>query len=154
MFAPAALDLAARVGLTPVYAKCFTFPTQYVAATRTIYADSDSDLVHDVAHYLVATNAEREMDEFGLGSGPDSHVDGHQDPRVKKAQVKEELASLLGILIERHLGLTIKGKPMHRDTWELHSWDAWGTRIFRKRIKTLQLWGLVRKERGRFIPCL
>ncbi len=152
MFAPASVALAVQYGITPVYATSFTMEVQYAAATRTIYVETDSDLVHEVAHFLVATDAERLMDEYGLGSSPDAF--DTLPAKVKRAKLREECASLLGILIERQLQLTHKGKPLHAHTWAYHSWDARYTKNFRKTIKLLTLWGLVRRENGRYIPCL
>lgn len=168
VFSSAALDLAAKYSITVCYAKAYTMDSQYVAPTRTIYVSSDSDLVHDVAHYLVASDKERDMDEFGLGASPDALK--VIQPKIKGHKHKEECASLLGILLERHLGLKvtehtpfipkehrdeIQGTPLHKMTWSNHSWDGCpNTKQVRKTLKTLERRGLIRKENGKFVPVL
>lgn len=82
---------------------------------------SDSNLIHDIAHFVVAAPERKVMPEFGLGPSPDSGVvfvpmaDGMTG---QESQEEEELASALGIYWERELGLD------WRDTFEYHSWDA------------------------------
>lgn len=83
-----------------------------------------SSVVHDVAHWLVAPRQRRKVPDFGLGKGPDSGFDAGA-PRVvslPKAREEECLASCLGILIERDLGLDWIGR-----LWD-HEWLAndWG----------------------------
>lgn len=65
-----------------------------------------SNAIHEFAHWLVATKEDRTKPEFGLGSGPDATgntaVLNHDNQRM------EEQASLLGIAIERELGMPWK----------------------------------------------
>ncbi len=80
---------------------------------------SDSNLIHDIAHFVVAAPERRTMPEFGLGDAPDTHTVGL--PRAKgmtahQAQQEEELTSALGIYWERQLGLN------WRKTYQDHSW--------------------------------
>lgn len=77
----------------------------------------DENIVHDVAHYVVASQTRRKRPEFGLGRSPDS---GTADVELllthANAQLEEEEASILGILIEQELGLDSEG------TFDGHSW--------------------------------
>ena len=80
---------------------------------------SDSNLIHDIAHFVIAAPERRTMLEFGLGDSPDTTRIGL--PRAKgmtasAAQQEEELVSALGIYWEREFGLDWK------KTYEDHSW--------------------------------
>lgn len=80
---------------------------------------SDSDILHDVAHYLIASKRRRKCPEFGLGSSPDIGP-----PRAdllinhNSAQYEEEEASLLGILMLKALRLK------YLDTFHAHLWTV------------------------------
>jgi hypothetical protein len=64
-----------------------------------------SNIIHEVAHYMVATSANRNMPDFGLGAGIESGV--YTPPLYHDSVDQEVLASYLGIMWERHLGLDI-----------------------------------------------
>jgi hypothetical protein len=69
---------------------------------------SESNLLHDIAHFVVAAPERRSIPEFGLGDSPDTKVYGTSLAKGmthSKAQDEEELASALGIYWERELGL-------------------------------------------------
>lgn len=78
-----------------------------------------SNLVHDIAHYLVASDERRRMPEFGLGESPDTmsyrYLSSYID--LEKANLEEEMASMLGILIEKEIGSDWK------ETWHFHNWS-------------------------------
>ena len=80
---------------------------------------SDSDLIHDIAHYMLCPAKRRSKPEFGLGDNPDIECK-HADELLPTAdaQAEEEQASLLGILIEKQLGLD------WQVTWSNHMWDT------------------------------
>ena len=67
---------------------------------------TDANIIHDIAHYAVASIERRKLPEFGLGTSPDR-------PRFRAklvidrsdAQHEEELASALGIYWEREFGM-------------------------------------------------
>lgn len=91
-----------------------------------------SSVIHEVAHWQLAGSARRGFADFGL-----EHM-------LEDASRREEdLASLLGILIERHLGLP------WQDTWSFHDWDrnddepGKGWRL-RRYFRQLQQAGLLR----------
>lgn len=95
---------------------------------------AESDIVHDVAHWLVAAPERRAEPDFGLDwmaafitqepGGPDD--------------VREEMhASMLGILLERAMGMD------WRYTWEFHSWDIDGWLGVRPAIRALRQRGLI-----------
>lgn len=93
---------------------------------------SDSDLIHDIAHFVVASPDRKNLPEFGLGDSPDTGM--FSTPLAKgmtmtMAWKEEELASAFGIYLERKLGLG------WRDTFKTHSWDdpsmpTWESKIF------------------------
>lgn len=81
---------------------------------------TDSNLIHDIAHFVVAAPERRTIPEFGLGDSPDTLR--FMTPRIsgmtgKMAQQEEELASALGIWWEREFGLD------WRKTLRDHCWD-------------------------------
>lgn len=81
---------------------------------------TESNLIHDIAHFVVAAPERRTIPEFGLGDSPDTLR--FNTPRAKgitaaMAQREEELASALGIYWERELGLD------WRQTIKDHCWD-------------------------------
>lgn len=77
----------------------------------------DANIVHDIAHYLVASQTRRKHPEFGLGSSPDNGVvDAMLLLTHANAQLEEEEASILGILIEQKLDLDPNG------TFNHHGW--------------------------------
>lgn len=100
------------------------------------------EVVHEVAHWLIAPPEWRPHEGFGLdhtrnASARKAYFGG------KSPDDEEMCASLLGILIERHLAFD------WRSTWSFHSWDqndwrpgrAWDVRLF---IRDLQRGGFLR----------
>lgn len=80
---------------------------------------TDSNLIHDIAHFVVAAPERRTLPEFGLGDSPDTYIFNTpkaQGMTSQKAQQEEELASVLGIYWEREFGLD------WYKTYEDHSW--------------------------------
>jgi elongation factor P hydroxylase len=78
---------------------------------------SNSNLVHEVAHYLVASKKRRRMRDFALGSSPDTiRVSAIRQITDTAASNEEKRASVLGIMIERELGM--QWRSTHRN----HSW--------------------------------
>lgn len=99
-----------------------------------------SDLVHEVAHWLTASPGRRSDPGFGLDDmaywRDKESTDGLPDPA---ASIDEEIAaSLLGILLERTMGMD------WRYTWEFHRWHVEGWKGVRGIIRTLQQRGLIR----------
>lgn len=109
-----------------------------------------SSVIHEVAHWQLAVPARRGFADFGLTDFrlPDMLRDMGLPPREQYLpwgcpDEEECLASLLGILMERHLGLPWK------DTWSFHDWDqddhlpgkGWGLRRY---FRKLQRAGLLR----------
>lgn len=92
-----------------------------------------SNVLHDIAHWLVSTPERRLIPDFGLGTGPDSGLfikEFVSDPTIEEMQ-----ASCLGILYEKVLGLGWEY------TFKWHSWDNDGE--FEKQISLLEERGLV-----------
>jgi hypothetical protein len=92
-----------------------------------------SDLVHDVAHWLVAPPRTRRDRYFQL----DTMAYFEEGSTARNHEEEEETASLLGILVERALGLN------WRYTWCFHSWGREGWRDLRPKIRGLRRRGLV-----------
>lgn len=90
-------------------------------------SNGSSDYVHEVAHWLVARKAKRHLPDFGL-----------EDNDLFKVDLEELLASMLGILIELHLGLD------WRFTWDFHRWGGQGWDDVRPTIRALQQRGLLK----------
>lgn len=87
-----------------------------------------SDAIHETAHWLLAKSARRALEDFGLES-----------VKIGRADSEESLASALGILIERHLGMN------WQETFAFHSWDRnGGIRDFHLKVRILRNLGLVR----------
>lgn len=78
-----------------------------------------SNVVHDIAHWLVCVPERRNLPEFGLGPGPDTQIEIDPPRTVSDAFAvrEEERASLLGIYLERVLGMD------WTDTFSDHAWD-------------------------------
>lgn len=94
-----------------------------------------SNIIHEVAHWLVATKKERSLVDFGLGIGPDSGL--FCDCTVEDPEGKECLASCLGILYEKALGFDWK------DTFHYHQWGD-DPKAFLSCYKDLREMGLVK----------
>jgi hypothetical protein len=83
-----------------------------------------SNIVHDIAHYAVATKKARKSLDYGLGAGPDtkhgSYTYDAMDPiyTYDECRAIERKASALGIYWERMLKLPWK------DTLAYHNWDS------------------------------
>jgi hypothetical protein len=91
------------------------------------------DLLHEVAHWLVAPAEWRSDPGFGLM--------GERFSDTAREDDEEELASILGILMERHLALD------WRSTWRDHDWGQHGPlggATMRRCIRHLRSRGLLR----------
>lgn len=104
----AALRLAKRlqIRVIPTKSEYSTFP-RWTGRTMVIYRNTSYDqILHEVAHYLVASPRRRRRTNFGLGSpfGVDPD-DERTRPTVafKFSSDEEERASLLGIALEFHM---------------------------------------------------
>jgi hypothetical protein len=83
-----------------------------------------SNIIHDIAHFMLSSKKEREHFDFGLGAGPESEsVSFEFEDELKriyshaKCQSKEVRASALGIYWEKKMGL-----PWEK-TMRYHAWD-------------------------------
>lgn len=108
-------DIAAYYGLTVVFSDK---GKPYSPATMTIRFKSRSDAVHDIAHYAVATEEEREQENFGLGTDPDFRKFSNETYPFKDCQEIEEAASALGIYWEQQIGMDFL------KTASLHNWPG------------------------------
>jgi NACalpha-BTF3-like transcription factor len=78
-----------------------------------------SNLAHELAHYLVASPERRKEIDFGLGPGPESEKETKNLLGSNKSSKEESEASLLGMIIENHVG----HNPLSY-TFQAHSWDS------------------------------
>jgi hypothetical protein len=100
---------------------------------------AESDIVHDVAHWLVAAPERRGEADFGLDSMAYFREIGDAEYPNPGESIEEEVsASLLGILLERAMGMD------WRYTWQFHSWDTGGWAGIRPVILSLRQRGLIR----------
>lgn len=76
-----------------------------------------SNILHDIAHYVVASKKERVIEDFGLGEGPDSGDSIERITSIRRTDMLEEQASALGITWEKELNLD------HESTYRYHSWS-------------------------------
>lgn len=82
-------------------------------------ATSYSNAIHEIAHYLCASESRRSRINYGLGRGPDDGPGKQSQPKLSRENsIKEEQqASFLGILMERYLGME------WTETFVEHSWS-------------------------------
>lgn len=109
----------------------------------TIRANNTSDLLHEIAHYQVAPPERRFKANYGLGTSPDEQcVKNSMLVTYDVANREEELASVLGILWERSLGMDWGA------TYKKHGWaDSEINKIkFTNNAKALYGMGLVSKN--------
>ena len=81
---------------------------------------SVTDVLHDIAHWLIASPERRKVVDFGLGPGPESGLrEEAYEARIRSNDSAEEeiCASLLGISLEAAFGFDI------RRTLEEHGWN-------------------------------
>lgn len=110
-----------------------------------VVGESDEDVLHEIAHWLVAPKSRKDVKWFGLrfwaADGPVRVSDCHAD-------LEEEQASLLGIILLREFGLT---EEYHRTLRE-HHWLGCGVRPLMKRalsrLKTKGLYPLWAQSQG------
>lgn len=98
-------------------------------------ASPTSDLVHDVAHWLVAEPERRADPSFGLDQ---MAVFMEPEPGCPDDVAEEQRASLLGLLLERAMGMDWKY------TWGFHSWEIEGWSGVRDMVRKLQHLGHLR----------
>lgn len=99
-----------------------------------------ANIIHEIAHWLVATEEERNTPEFNLGLAPEPgcRTLSRKMPK-KEAQCKECMASVLGIQIELTLGL-----PWEK-THSMHGWSD-TDQSFEDRVALLKGKGFLNAE--------
>ena len=70
-----------------------------------VRSDTNSNILHELAHYQIADKERRLLVNYGLGKCPDetSVLPKSMAMTYDRAQYEEELASALGIMWEKHL---------------------------------------------------
>lgn len=128
---------------------------QYDGHTIGVGKQSITNIIHDIAHHMVAPEWRRQHPDWGLGPGVDEysyHSQSTHDAPERfggvDTQEQEELASLLGICIEAHLGLGTKTLDDHCWTKGRHScWRDLAT--FFQAVNKLVDKGFITNDRGR-----
>jgi hypothetical protein len=90
---------------------------QYNKIDIACYNQDASNILHDIAHFAVATKRARAEYDFGLGKGPDSSqcIDAiYSETKVDKIEMN---ASALGIFWEKQLQLD------YNKTIKYHGWS-------------------------------
>lgn len=123
--------------------KTILFPAYLSAETGKVdFAEG----LHDIAHWLIAPPKRRRMEDFGLGAP--GIPDGKYVP-IAKADEEEEKASLLGIAMERFLGLDWESTYLNH---------AWGDSYYwREAMKLEPARSLAKRfllDRKQFLPSL
>lgn len=72
------------------------------------------NIIHDIAHFIVATKKQRNYNDFGLGSSPDS--ESYFNPIVINPFLKEREASSIGLYYQHLIGYKFN------KTYAFHSW--------------------------------
>lgn len=111
--------LVARFGLATSWEKDQRHWTVY-QGDDVLRASNCSDMLHELAHYQVASPARRLAPDFRLGHSPSSKHNFFDKPPYKLYEfdsLEEQHASVLGILWERRLGLN------WRETFGVHGWN-------------------------------
>lgn len=78
---------------------------------------SYSNIIHDIAHWVMSSANRRLLPDFGLGIGPDSAIETELAIMPHFADLEERQASALGILIESEFGMDWRHTAMY------HSWS-------------------------------
>lgn len=95
----------------------------------------NTNIIHDLAHFIVASEERKFLPDYGLGLGPDSYAISERVVADKESEDEESLASVLGILIEYQFGANTYG------TLYEHSWTDHGVSAFRHVVKKLNRMG-------------
>lgn len=117
-----------RIKIAKELAKYFSIPINEENVSdhnwdgKAIYLENLYDyshLIHEIAHWLVASKKRRKLPEFGLGDPNGFGITGDNllILTFKKAQAEEERASAIGILAEKFLGFDWKR------TYVYHNWN-------------------------------
>ena len=107
--------LASRIGV-PLHSQ----PRKRTWTGRSLATDGrpDTDVIHDLAHWLVVPPSRRMRPDYGLGADPSSDARSIRRVGWRLAEDEEREASLLGILIERAIGMD------WLETARDHNWEV------------------------------
>ena len=106
-------------------------------------------LIHEVAHYQLASPARRALPDFGLGAGPETGriaiADAARRVEWLARETEEQMASLLGVLWEVELG-----QPgilaFQEQNWLEGAGRPGTAEFFCATLARLQDWGLVDED--------
>lgn len=144
MFYPKLIEITTQLGLE---ANCIKFSKNVQAlcwdGKGIINSNNDSNFAHEIAHYLVASPDRRLIPNYGLGRCPDEQFSHELTYALNSDEIynEEKEASVLGILIERQLGLNWKKAMIE------HQWDNFQSKkdFIRIKMKLIEI-GLVSKQ--------
>lgn len=108
--------LAEKVGVTLNWERNPKDSVQWNGYDIACWNQNASNIIHDIAHYTVASNSRRKLPDFGLGTGPDSIDDSPREMSIEKCDDEETKASALGIYWEKQLKMDWKS------TARYHAW--------------------------------
>jgi len=91
---------------------------QWNGTTIACKGQDASNIIHDIAHFAVATKKERVALDFGLGPGPDIYTEIKSLYGLPKCLKVEHKASALGIYWEKQLGFNWQSTAMY------HAWEG------------------------------
>lgn len=85
-----------------------------------LYNQSGPNITHEVAHWLLASEDQKKLTDFGIGIGPESTYVPDDSSHLKYKSIsasQESSASVLGIAIQYAIGIP------SRETMLYHSWE-------------------------------
>jgi hypothetical protein len=105
-----------------------------------------SNIIHDIAHFAVATKKNRQRLDFGLGAGPDSLQEienSFADIRCYSENPDriEEYASALGIHWEKELKLPWKNTMIYHGWHPQELQKKWKTKFVSKFLSKYKIYG-------------
>ena len=126
----ACVELAALIGMKPLMrdpSLSYSWDGSHVSALS-----EPSVLLHEVAHFQLASPERRGLPDFGLGAGPETGLrdlaDAARRLDFQAREAEEAMASLLGMLWEAELGLN--AMPAFQEQNWLEGADRPGTAAF------------------------
>jgi hypothetical protein len=140
-----AVALTERFGMAPLNeapAAAFSWDGSHVRSSCT----EPSVLIHEVAHYQLASPTRRALPDFGLGAGPETgriaDADAARCLGDTEREAEEQMASLLGILWE----VTLDQPGIHsflEQNWLEGAQRPTSAAFFSRTLQRLQQLGLV-----------
>jgi len=100
------------------------------------------NVLHELAHWVIASKEERLLPDFGLGEGPDSKTRSRAVLGSKQVDSVEGMASALGILFQFALGMETYGTLLSH-SWLTGHGSKWSDLNFDEHLRLLYERGLI-----------